>query len=173
MNLHQKDLYWLLLYPLYQILSTIRHEGGHALAATLEGAQVDRFVFWPTMENGHFYWGFAQWQGQATWFSLGAPYLIDLLTVSLIFVLLWRAAGLPRWLWLNLGIVGLLSPLVNSAYNYIGSWASSGNDVARLLGLLPPLWVHLYFWLSFSAYAAAIWFTLRHRARAVEMERLG
>jgi hypothetical protein len=162
--LTKKDLLWLLLYPLYQILSTIRHEGGHALAAALEGAHVTRFVFWPSVNNGHFYWGYAQWTGHTTWLSLAAPYLIDLLTAALAFVLLRRLAHRPRWLWLNIGIIGLLSPLVNSAYNYIGGWVNSANDVARLLDLLPPALVHAYFLLTLGLYAAAIWIALRRSA---------
>jgi len=162
--LNRKDLLWLLLYPLYQIVSTIRHEGGHALAATLEGAHVTRFVFWPSVNAGKFYWGYAQWQGQTSWFSLAAPYLIDLLTAALTLVLLWRLSRLPRGLWLNIGIVGLLSPLVNSGYNYIGGWFYSANDVARLLDLLPLPLVHLYFLLTLGAYAAAIGWALRRPA---------
>ena len=162
--LNRTDLLWLLLYPLYQIVSTIRHEGGHALAATLEGAHVTRFVFWPSVNEGKFYWGYAQWQGQASWFSLAAPYFIDLLTAALALLLLWRLARPPRGLWLNIGILGLLSPLVNSGYNYLGAWFSSANDVARLQELLPPALVHLYFGLTLPAYAAAIWAALRRRA---------
>lgn len=166
MPLRKKDLYWLLLYPLYQIVSTFRHEGGHALAAVLEGAQVERFVFWPSLNQGQFYWGYVRWQGQVSWFSLGAPYLIDLLTAALAVLLLWRLTGLPRWLWLNIGIVGLLSPLINSAYNYLGGWLRSGSDVGRLLVLLPPVWVHVYFWLTLAAYAAAIGWVLRRKSAA-------
>jgi hypothetical protein len=159
--LRKSDLWWCLAYPLYQLVSTFRHEGGHALAATLEGAHVSRFVFWPSMNNGHFYWGYAQWQGSTSWFSLAAPYLLDLLTASLTFWLLWRFAHLPHALWLNIGIIGLLSPLVNSAYNYFGAFTNSGNDVARLLNLLPPVPVHAYFALTLAGYLLAIWGSVR------------
>jgi hypothetical protein len=33
--LKKTDLLWLLAYPIYQIIGTIRHEGSHALAGLL------------------------------------------------------------------------------------------------------------------------------------------
>jgi hypothetical protein len=38
--LQKRDMLWILAYPIYQIIGTIRHEGSHALVALLEGARV-------------------------------------------------------------------------------------------------------------------------------------
>jgi hypothetical protein len=53
----RKDLLWILAYPAYQIIGTIRHEGSHALAAMAEGVEVKKFVFWPNVDLEHFSWG--------------------------------------------------------------------------------------------------------------------
>jgi hypothetical protein len=53
----RRDLLWSLAYPVYQIIGTIRHEGSNALAATAEGVEVKKFVFWPNVDLEHFSWG--------------------------------------------------------------------------------------------------------------------
>ena len=62
----KSDWLWLLAYPLYQILGTIRHEAGHALAAWLQGAEITEFVFLPGMRGEIFYWGYVRWTGETT-----------------------------------------------------------------------------------------------------------
>jgi hypothetical protein len=142
--LKKTDLLWLLGYPLYQIVGTVRHEGSHALAAVLHGATLTHFVIWPSFVNGRLLWGYVEYTGSDTWLIIAAPYLIDLLTFTICFVWLWRVRFARHAVWLNLVIIGLLSPLINSAYNYAGRF-SSGNDVARLLLMLPVGLVHGYF----------------------------
>lgn len=142
--LRKTDLLWLLAYPLYQIIGTVRHEGSHALAAVLHGRTLLEFVFWPSLLNGRFVWGYVSYTGSNAWLITAAPYLIDLLTFAIFFVLLWRVRLARHSVWLNLVIIGLLSPLINSAYNY-SRQASPGSDVAELLRVLPDGWVHGYF----------------------------
>ena len=74
--LRRIDLLWLLAYPLFQVLGTIRHEGSHVLAALLEGVNVTEFAFLPSIHppNG-FLWGYVSFQGNTPWFTLAAPYL--------------------------------------------------------------------------------------------------
>lgn len=48
----------LLLFPLYQTVGTIKHEGAHALAAIYAGFDIQRFVFWPQRDLGTFTWGY-------------------------------------------------------------------------------------------------------------------
>ena len=84
----RKDLLWILAYPVYQIIGTIRHEGSHALAAMAEGAEAKKFVFWPNFDLGRFHWGYVDW-GYSTWFATAAPYFCDLITffVALLIIL--------------------------------------------------------------------------------------
>jgi hypothetical protein len=146
------DLLWILAYPIYQIIGTFRHEAGHAIAAWLEGAQIIEFVFWPTAhEAGGFRWGYVLWEGNTTWLSTAAPYFVDLLTALLFFWLCMRFRFPRRWLWINAIAIGLLSPLINSIYNYWGG-LSSMNDVGKLLVSLPEPVVHLYFILTLLGY---------------------
>jgi hypothetical protein len=149
----RKDLLWILAYPAYQIIGTIRHEGSHALAAMAEGAQIKKLVFWPNVDRGYFSWGYASWHGHTTWFATAAPYFCDLITFFVALLIILVAKPKPRWVWLNVLIVGMLSPFINSLANYRGGLAGSLNDVGELLSTLDPIAVHLYFALTFAFYA--------------------
>jgi hypothetical protein len=148
----RKDLLWSLAYPVYQIIGTIRHEGSNALAATAEGVEVKKFVFWPNVDLEHFSWGYVSWYGYPTWFVTAAPYFCDLVTFFIALLIILEAKPRPRWLWINILIIGMLSPFINSLSNYIGG-LSGPNDVGKLLGNLDPIAVHLYFALTFAFYA--------------------
>ena len=157
------DLPWALAYPLYQTLGTLRHEGAHALAALFEGARVTRFVFWPTLApRGGLRWGYVRFTGRTGWFTLAAPYLCDLLTYALGFWLCTRTRFSRRWLWLNVVIVGLISPLANSLYNYVGGHFRN-NDVGRLLAQLPPLAVEAYFVVTLALYVVGLVVVFKER----------
>ena len=154
MMLKKIDLLWLLAYPLYQIINTLRHEGSHAFAAVLHGATITQFVFWPTW-NGRLLWGYINYTGNDTWFIIAAPYLVDLLTFAVCFAWLSRVRFARRAVWLNAVILGLLSPLINSAYNYVGRF-SPGNDVAQLLLMLPAGLVQGYFGVTLLIYLTGL-----------------
>ena len=149
----RKDLLWILAYPVYQIIGTIRHEGSHALGAMAEGAKITKFVFWPNFDLGGFQWGYAGWDGTTTWFTTAAPYFCDLITFFITLLIILEVKPGRRWLWVNLLIIGVVSPLVNSAYNYIGGLRGSFNDVGVLLWDLNPVAVHPYFAVTLVFYA--------------------
>jgi hypothetical protein len=160
---HRRDLLWILLYPLYQLLGTFRHEASHAVAAVLQGATLERFVFWPTWTESTFRWGYVSWSGPTNWVAMAAPYLCDLATFALLFAICRRLHLRRHWVWVNLVALGLVSPLVNSAYNY-SNGLRGGGDVATLLQTLPPLVVHCYFVVTLAAYALGLLLTLRPKA---------
>jgi hypothetical protein len=152
----KNDLLWFLAYPIYQIIGTIRHEAGHALVAWLQGAEINKFVFFPGMHGDIFYWGYVQWTGQTGWTATAAPYFLDLLTFVVFFLICFRLPFKRHWLWLNLVILGMVSPLANSAYAYLRSFASFGNDVVRLLDVLPAWPVHAYFVFTLILYIVGL-----------------
>lgn len=154
----KKDLLWLLAYPVYQTIGTIRHEGSHALAAMAEGAKITEFVFWPSFLNGKFYFGYLDWKGSTTWFAIAAPYFCDLIIFFVALLVILEAKPRRRWLWLNILIIGMLTPLLNSAYNYFGGLARGVNDVGELLHDLNPIAVHLYFVLTLLFYAWGLYY---------------
>ena len=159
----KKDLRWLFLFPVYLLLGTIRHEGFHALAAVAEGAKIHQFVFWPSLgPGGEFYFGYVSWQGTASWITTAAPYAGDLLTFLAGFLLLASIRIQHRGLWINILILTMLSPLLNSAYNY-GGGLRKMNDVGFLLHTLNPLAVHLYFAPTMTLYAFGIWYFVKKR----------
>ena len=142
------DLLWIAASPLYLVIGTARHEGSHALVALMEGAKVAKFVFWPT-EHG---WGYVVFSGPVSWLTGAAPYFCDLATFLLF---LWPClvlSGRRRGLWINCLAVGLISPVVNSIYNYSDGLRGVG-DVGRVLGVVPSWTVHTYFATMFVAFA--------------------
>jgi hypothetical protein len=143
-RLRRSDLIWLLAYPVYQTVGTLRHEGAHALGAVLGGATIQRFVFWPSWWHGAFEWGYVEWSGPTTWLAIAAPFLGDVLTFSIAFAICSRLPVRRHWIWVNLVILGLISPLVDSAYEYVRG-LRAGGDVGYLLTVLPPPAVHAYF----------------------------
>jgi len=162
----RKDLLWILAYPVYQIIGTIRHEGSHALAAMAEGVDIKEFVFWPSFREGDFSFGYVSWQGSTTWFTTAAPYFCDLITFFVALLAILVAMPKRRWLWFNILLIGMLSPLVNSVANYGGGLTGSLNDVGELLRSLDPIAVHLYFALTFAFYAWGLYhcyFRKRHQ----------
>jgi hypothetical protein len=168
------DLLWILAYPIYQIVGTLRHEGGHALAILAQGGTVDEFVFWPT-EGG--YWGYVSWQGAST-SPAGeiaidaAPYLVDALTFLPFFAICMLVVFKWRWLWINLIAIGIVSPLVNSAYNYRAGLRTGQHDVGNLMAAIPPTIVHAYFWMTLTAYLIGLIlvFTVSRMARKTESQ---
>jgi hypothetical protein len=154
----KKDFLWALASPVYAIITVIRHEGSHALAAIAEGAHVKEFIFWPHFRNGRFVFGWTGWSGSTTWFTDAAPYFCDLLTFFIAILIVLEAKPRRRWLWLNILIIGMGSPFLNSAFNYFGGLAGSFNDVGKLLYKLDPIAVHLYFVLTILLYAWGLYY---------------
>jgi hypothetical protein len=164
--MRKRDLLWILAYPLYQLIGTFRHEASHALIVLASGGEVTEFSFWPT--SG--YWGYIRYEGEPPPILMdAAPYLVDALTFLVFFLICMTLLFKWRWLWINLIAIGIVSPLVNSAYNYVVG-LNSNNDVGDLLASIPPPWVHAYFWLTLSAYLLGLIlvFTISRMARAKE-----
>lgn len=162
--IRKRDLLWLLLLPVYLIISTYRHEAGHAIAATMQGAEVKQFVFWPSIhESGKFYFGYVSWRGGETnWLVDSAPYFMDILTYSIFFPVVYWVRFRSHGLWLNLVIIGLFSPIVNTLYNYI-----RGSDVKNLLAALPNLTVHICFLIGLSLAMVGLILILTKSAQAI------
>ncbi len=148
------DWPWLFAYPAYQIIGTIRHEASHALAVILEGGRVTEFVFWPTRET-RFYWGYLRWSGQTDWLVSAAPYFADLATFAVFYFICTRVKIKRHWLWVNLYAIGLVSPLVNSAYRYVSNFFRTG-DLTSVTQAVPSAAVHAYFILTAVLYVAAL-----------------
>jgi len=162
-HLGRKDLLWLFAYPLYQLTGSFRHEASHALVAVFQGARLQEFVFWPTRSGPTFRWGYVSWSGSTSWVVTAAPYLCDLATFALFFVICARWPLRRHWVWVNLVAIGLVSPLVNSAYNYFNGLLGRG-DVAQLLHELPGAAVQTFFAVTLLLYAVGLVWTLWPRA---------
>ena len=159
-KIHTSDLLWLLAYPLYQVIGTIRHEGSHALAGILEGAQVTEFVFLPRFGGRTLVvWGHVSFNGVTSWLTSAAPYFCDLITFILAFLLLYACVVKPHWLWINVVAIGLVGPIANSVWNYAKLFHPYGiyGDTNYLVDVLPPPLVHSYFLLTIIPY---LWGTM-------------
>lgn len=119
----------LLAYPIYQIISTIRHEGAHALVARSFGASIIEFRFLPHRREGKFFWGYARWSvgldRDQTRLVLLAPYMVDVLLICGGAVLL-NLRQFESFHWLVFTVVMLLlSPAIDMLYN-LAKWTIRG-----------------------------------------------
>lgn len=110
------------------------------------------FVVIPGWHNQQLIFGYVRYQGTITWVTTAAPYLFDLLTYALIFPIGMRVVFQRHWVWLNVIILGLISPVVNSLYQYLKPVLGLRGDVAGLLEMLPAYAVHAYFLLTLLGY---------------------
>jgi hypothetical protein len=160
-----KDWLWVLGLPIYILIGTARHEFSHALAATLEGAHVEKIRLIPTLKPGnHVLWGYVNWTGTTTWISLAAPYFCDLATFLLGLWILNSRLRMPHWLSVQVFVIGVLSPAINSLYNYLAVLRNPSADVARILTVISPVWVAAWMVLSLSLYGVGILAVVRPHA---------
>lgn len=164
-QLRRGDLLWLLAYPIYQLIGSLRHEASHAIAALLLGGVVEEFVFWPTWSDSGFRWGYVVWFGRGTLITTAAPYVYDIVTFVAFFFICTRVRFRRHWVWVNLVIMGLISPFLNSAYCYVRGFMGVG-DVARLLQGLPDPLVHVYFAVTLVIYVYGLFLVLKAKTTA-------
>jgi hypothetical protein len=167
--LKKRDWLWLILFPVYLVIGTFRHELAHALCAHWQGAEILSFTFWPSLhKNGNFYFGYVSWRGPTTWHVLAAPYVFDVLTTLVFYPITFFLSFKARWIWINLVIIGVISPWVNSAYNYL-----RGSDVRKLMAVLPPTLVHGVFllWLGISLMGLVVLFFRSKHSQSQEPEQ--
>ena len=151
--MRKRDLFWLGALPVYMLLGTIRHEAAHALAIWLHGAKIEEFVILPGFLDGQFYFGYVSWTGEdVSWAATAAPYFLDLLTFSVFFAISAFVRFNRRWIWLNLVIVGLISPLLNSGYQYLKPALGMYGDIPALLEELPQAYIHTYMSITILLY---------------------
>lgn len=96
--------------------------------------------------------------------TTAAPYFADLFTFGLFFRICIRLHFPRRWLWLNAVIIGLLSPVFNTGYNYFRS-SVAVSDVGRLLLSLPPFVVHAYLVLTIALYSIGLYVVFKRGPR--------
>jgi hypothetical protein len=157
-----KDLLWLLCYPIYQIIGTIRHEGSHALIGYLQGAKIKEFVFLPTFYRWKVLWGYVWLSGgNTTWLMTAAPYICDFTFFTICFIFLWKYNITQRWIYVNIVIIGLLSPLINTAYNY--SNFSIRGDINGLTKYFQSNWFHIILIALLLYYISGIVFIIKKK----------
>jgi len=160
-GIRKRDLLYLFGAPLYLLIGTLRHELAHAVVALLEGVTIKSFVFWPSFFRGKFCWGYVLMKGERDWLVIAAPYFLDFLCVMIVLIILWRFSSRSHFLWANLVIIGMVSPFVNSAYQYIRSFVGNRGDVYSMKGELPDALIHIYFIVTILIYAAVLYLALR------------
>jgi hypothetical protein len=157
---------WILAYPIYQTIGTFRHESAHALIAILGGGKVTEFVIWPSIRGRKFYWGYVSYIGTTGWIFDAAPYFFDLITFYAFFIVCMWVLIRKKWIWLNLVIIGLISPFVNSLYNYWGGLTKM-NDVGKLFRVFPNSIIHAYFISTLLIYLLGIIIVFKNSKTAI------
>ncbi|OEK01328.1 hypothetical protein BFP97_07275 [Roseivirga sp. 4D4] len=133
-----------LIIPLLIIWTTARHEGSHALAAYILGADIQELKLLPGIhaELG-FYFGYVIHTGVESWLIDAAPFFID--GMLMLLALAWLSNKKTHKHFRIILLFGVVSPMADMAYNYQGGFWRNGTDVWDLLEALPDLPVHLYF----------------------------
>ncbi len=125
-------LHCLLLYPVYQVLGTIRHEFAHVLAALFQGVEVLEVRVFPSRIEGKWYWGFVRVDPNARlsrWF-FGAPYLVSALTIALGFAVVPYLTGHE---WLAAVIFCWASPALDTLWNLCKWWFKDTGDFKQIV----------------------------------------
>ncbi|NPV78240.1 MAG: hypothetical protein HPY59_17930 [Anaerolineae bacterium] len=182
------DFLWLLFLPGYMLVDTLRHELSHALAAWLMGVRVLTINIIPGRQLGYFSFGYVILDENANWLVVAAPYFCDLALFVAVFGLIRFRRFERRWVYINLVMMGLLSPLYNSLSGFINSKAIY-NDVARLMMIFSEvtisyvfLFVILFYlialrklyrlWLFNSKYQVPFWHAWAAGKRAFRRSRI-
>lgn len=124
-----------LLYPLYQIISTVRHELAHAVVARLSGLTIVEIRVLPCRRDGRWYWGYVRWEGTAGVHCYLAPYYVN--AACLPFGL-WLALDPPAWpfhAWLVAIVLLAVSPVVDTVYNVVKWKVYNRGDFATVSDL--------------------------------------
>jgi hypothetical protein len=123
----------LALYPVYQVLSTARHELAHAAAGWLSGLRILEVRVIPCRRDGRSYWGYVRWEGTPNVHCHLAPYYVDLACLP---AGIWLAVDPPAWpfhAWAAAVVMLLVSPVVDTLYNLL-KWRLYGTgDFAAAL----------------------------------------
>ena len=152
-----RDWLWALGLPIYILIGTARHELSHAFAATLEGAHVESIHLIPSLPpHRGVLWGYVNWSGTTTWLSLAAPYFCDLLTFLLGVWIFRSRITMPRWVRIQVFVIGVLSPAINSLFNYQAGLYNPSADVARVVKSVPLVWVGAWVVGSLALYGVGI-----------------
>jgi len=153
MNFKKSDLSWLLGAPFYILINSLRYQLAAILMVSLTGGTILNKSFLPTFGNGGWLrFSTVRWQGGVDWLILSAPYLADLIFFVCIAAITYNFRIKHRSVLINLIIIGLLFPILNSGYSYICS-AFVQTDMTRIIDLMPfEEVVHLYFVATLGAY---------------------
>lgn len=137
MILKKTNLSWLLGLPVYILINSLRHEISNAFMVWLTNGKLLHFSFLPGFStSGWLEYGSIRWVGGVEWLILAAPYIGDLLFFSLIAYFCHEKQFKNQWLLTNLIIIGLLSPIFNTGYEYFSSIFKQ-TDVTHLIELMP------------------------------------
>jgi hypothetical protein len=117
------------------LLCTILHEGAHALAVILQGGQVTKFVWLPSIER----WGYIQYQfpdqyHYSTFVIAVAPYCLWLLLILLAGVLSLKTNPFMPWVSSTIFIWMFVVPLGDIANAAIPYLLGSLNDFRDAFG---------------------------------------
>ena len=124
-----------LLIPIYQIISTLRHEGAHALTAKAYGFPITVFKILPHRHDGHFYWGRVSWlpTNRDRWLIYMMPYIVNVVSLAAGTAMIRFIDWSSFHLYTLTAIMLVLSPAIDTIYNFCKYLFFGRGDFARVL----------------------------------------
>jgi hypothetical protein len=101
---------------------------------------------------------------------IAAPYIIDFLFFALFGILCAAIPRMPRWAWVNCFIIGVLSPLIDTAYNYRGLFTGKHNDAVYLARVHGAVVTHVLFATAVVCYIIGVTVIVMRRMKSDQRE---
>ena len=109
----------------------------------------------------------ANWTGgRVTPLVIAAPYLVDFFFFALFGIICAAIPRMPRWAWVNCFIIGVLSPLIDTAYNYRGLFIGKYNDAVYLARVHGSIVTHVLFATAIACYIVGTASVVMRRMKA-------
>jgi len=145
------------IWPVLIYYTLIRHELCHALGAKLLGGKINEIRVLPGYNDElGFFWGYVSYSMDPHWFVKALPFLVDLFSLVLGYLLIRKFA--TTWTQITVRLAALfliLSPIFDLVYNYQSIFWRESADSYELAEMISPVVVHLFFLVSI---ALAIYF---------------
>lgn len=165
--------YFFLNYVFWYLPYAPIHEGAHFIGGRISGMHAKSFQFLPRFWRGDFVNGYIEWSDGLPWqmaLSTQAPYVIDGFAVLFGYLLFRRRHHSGALLGALILTQTFLRSVFDVAVNYSAGTLGRTGDFRFLLGVYPPLAVHVGAW---AVMLLGSWCAVREIMKARQLSQEG